>query len=118
MQADVESILPKIPESQVDISIHVSTTLNVTAVVARRKVNRRVLEEIGTGLIGDDPTLVIEGNRLRWRVPIFLCLPSAGRLGQVGAIDVDVRTGELLANQAALQAIGDHAERLAAGSTL
>jgi hypothetical protein len=118
MTVELSKVLPQVEAAQVDVTIHVSTKLNVTQVAARRKVNVFVLNEIGTGLGGDTPTLVINNDRLCWRVPVILALSPKGRLGQVGQIDVDVQTGEILADNQLIRGITDHAERLAAGSSL
>ena len=93
-----------------------STQCNITQARARRKVNVFVLSEIGTGLGGDTPVLVVDKDRQCWRVPIILALPTLGRLGQVGEIDVDAQTGEILADAALVQSITQHAERLFAGA--
>ena len=118
MAVELNQVLPQLKAAQVDISIHVSTTLNVTQVAARRKVNVFLLNQVGTGLGGDTPTLVVQNDRLCWRVPVILALPPKGRLGQVGQIDVDAQTGEILADEQMLHDIADHAERLVASSTL
>jgi hypothetical protein len=118
MTIELDEILPQLEAAQVDISIRVSARLNVTQVAARRKVNVFVLNEIGTGLGGDTPTLVIHNNRLCWRVPVILALPPRGRLGQVGQIDMDAQTGEILVNDQEMRDIADHATRLVAGSPL
>jgi len=110
--------IPQLQSAQVDINIHVSAQLNITPFVARRKVNSLLLNAVGTGLGSDEPTLVIEHDNLHWRVPVFLALPPHGRLGQVGQIDVDAQTGEVLADAQLLQEIANHAERLVAGSSL
>ena len=102
----------------IQLSLHVVTTLNTTAADARRTVNRQVVAELGTGLIGLDPDLVIEGERLFWRVPIVLSLSGLGDLGQVGHVDVDARSGELLTDEATQGRIVQHAERLYHGATL
>jgi hypothetical protein len=47
---------------------------------------------------------------------VILALPPKGRLGQVGHIDVNARTGEILADDQLIQDIADHAKRLVAGS--
>ena len=60
---------------QVDVTIRVSAKPNVTQVTARRKVNVFVLNEIGTGLGGETPTLAIYNDRVCWRVPVILALP-------------------------------------------
>jgi len=115
---ELSEVLPQVETSQVDVTVHVSAKLNVTRVAARRKVNVFVLNEIGTGLGGDTPILVIANDRLCWRVPVILALSPKGRLGQVGQIDVDAQTGEILADNQLIQDIADHAERLVAGSSL
>jgi hypothetical protein len=113
---NISDVMPQVPSEQVNISINITTTLNISAFAARQKVNGLVLSEVGTGIGGDPPSLVIEQQRLLWRVPLFLALPSKGRIGQVGSIDVDAHSGEVLADAKTLKDIGDHAERLAAGS--
>ncbi|MBN1876596.1 MAG: hypothetical protein JXA33_20390 [Anaerolineae bacterium] len=118
MGVTLNEMLPQLESTQVDITIHISTKLNVTQASARRKVNVFVLSEIGTGLGGGDPTLAVDKERLCWRVPIILALPTVGNLGQVGEIDVDAQTGEILADTELIQTIAHHAERLFAGSTL
>jgi len=118
MAVELSEVLPQIEGAQVDITVRVSTKLNVTQVAARRKVNVFVLNEIGTGLGGDTPTLVIQNDRLCWRVPVILALAPKGRLGQVGQIDIDAQTGEILADDQLIRNIADHAERLVAGSPL
>jgi hypothetical protein len=95
---ELSEVLPQVEAAQVDVTVHVSAKLNVTQVAAHRKVNVFVLHEIGTGLGADTPTLVIHNDRLCWRVPVILALVPRGRLGQVGQIDVDAQTGEILAD--------------------
>ncbi len=94
----------------------VSAKLNVTQVAARCKVNVFILREIGTGLGGETPSLVVHNNRLCWRVPVVLALSPKGRLGQVGQVDVDAQTGEIQADDQLIRDITNHAERLVAGS--
>jgi hypothetical protein len=117
MSTTVENLIPQIQSAQIDINIHVSAQLNITPFVARQKVNHLLVTEASTGLGSDPPELIVTNNRLCWRVPISLALPSRGRLGQVGQIEVDAQTGEILANTAQLQEIVDHAERLFIGAT-
>ncbi len=113
--ADVGSISETAP---IHLSFHVIATLNVTADEARRRVNRQVVTELGTGLIARVPELVLRGEQIAWRVPIVLSLPGLGDLGQVGAVDVDARSGDLLLNPATQEGIVQHARRLYAGATL
>jgi hypothetical protein len=118
MAIELNQVLPQVEAAQVDVTVHFSAKLNVTQVAARRKVNVFLLNEIGTGLGGDTPTLVINNNRLYWRVPVILALPTRGRLGQVGQIDVDAQTGEILADPRLMSDITTHAEQLVAGPPL
>ena len=118
MTVELGKVLPQVEAATVDITIHVSARLNVTQVAARRKVNVFVLREIGTGLGGETPSLVVHNDRLCWRVPVILALSPKGRLGQVGQVDVDAQTGEILADDQLIREITDHAERLVAGSSL
>jgi len=118
MVVELDKVLPQVKAAQVDVTIRVSAKLNVTQVAARRKINVFVLDEIGTGLGGDTPTLVVQNDRLCWRVPIMLALVPHGHVGQVGQIDVDAQTGEILADDELVQTIADHAQRLLAGSSL
>jgi len=91
---------------------------DVIAEEARRQVNRQVVTELGTGLIARDPELVVSGEQITWRVPVVLSLPGLGDVGQVGTVDVDARTGDLLVNVSAQERIIQHARQLYAGATL
>ncbi|MCL4304061.1 MAG: hypothetical protein KJ077_50725 [Anaerolineae bacterium] len=85
------------PTSPPSLSLHLDVVLHLTAAEARVLVNRQVVVELGTGLIARDPEeLVIAREQIAWRVPICLALPRLGDLGQVGAVDVDAQTGEVL----------------------
>ncbi len=112
-----ETMLTQLPTAEVDINIHVKATINVTPFVARQKVNVLLLDKVGTGLLAETPTLAVTNGRLYWRVPVVVSLPGRGRLGQVGAVEVDVQTAEVLADEALLQNIADRATQLAQSST-
>jgi hypothetical protein len=109
-----EALLARLQSAQVDIQVHVTATINVTPFVARQKVNVLLLDKVGTGLLSETPGLVAAEGRLRWRVPVALALPWRGRLGQVGTIDVDVQTGEILADDTLIRDFTDRANQLAA----
>jgi len=102
----------------IHLSFHLVATLNVAAEEARRRVNRQVVAELGTGLIARGPELVIADEQILWRVPIVLSLPDLGDLGQVGAVDVDARSGDVLLSPAAQERIIQHARHLYTGATL
>jgi hypothetical protein len=80
--------------------------------MARRRVSRLVISEIGNLLYGGDPSLVV-GERICWRVPVLLAYPDTGLVGQAGTLDVDVETGEVLITPEQLTEISDHAHYLA-----
>lgn len=113
--------LSKLPQdSRVDVNIHVTASLTVSAQEARRRVSRLVISEVGNLLYAGEPSLSI-GERIHWRVPVVLAYPDLGEVGEVGALDVDVETGAILATADQLTAIFDYAlylaERSAAGPT-
>jgi hypothetical protein len=100
------------------VSFHLITTLNVTADEARQKVNREVIPELGTGLIAQTPELRVIEEQVTWRVPIILSLPGLGNIGQVGVIEVDAHTGEVLTDTDVETEIVQHARWLYNGATL
>jgi len=57
------------------------------------------------------PTLVI-GEQIVWRVPAVLTASHVGRVGEVGTVDVDVRTGEMNNLPACKDAIMQRAKEL------
>jgi hypothetical protein len=103
-------------DDQVHIDIHIQADLNVSAYVARRQVTGYLLDNVSDHLSGEAPDLVIDGEQVLWRVPVVLYLTSKGRVGQVGAIDVDARTGQLLITPALIEDIERRAHELAARS--
>jgi len=105
-----EMTLPAKGDLQIDIRL--SATVNVTAFTARQKVTGYVADELSTSTHGGQPSLHV-GERLAWRVPVILSLPPRGDLGEVGHIDVDLDTGELLITQAALLEMNHRAKTLA-----
>lgn len=107
--------IPKTGHLQIDI--HLSAEVNVTATIARRKVNAFLATHVGNLLLADEPLLTL-GQRIMWRVPVDLTAPPTGRLGRVGEIDVDVENGDLMVNEAQISRIRDHAHRLVTGSPL
>jgi hypothetical protein len=117
MPTVIKDAVVEYAEAPLALSLHVVASLNVTAADARRRVNRQVVSELGTGLIGRDPDLVVDGEALWWRVPIVLSLPNLGDLGQVGHVDVDAYTGEIHHDPVQQERIVQHARRLYTGAT-
>lgn len=106
--------LDKLPSNQGQLSIHIEAKadMNFSATAARRKVTGFVVDEISTHIRGREPTLIV-GERIRWRVPVWLSLPPTGDLGEVGVIEVDVETGQMNITEALIQEITLRAKELA-----
>lgn len=107
--------LPRAGQLQMDI--HLSVEINVTAAIARRKVNAFLATHIGNLLLAGDPVLTLS-EHIAWRVPVDLTAPPAGRVGRVGEVDVDVESGELLLNDAQIAEIRERAHHLVTSSPL
>ena len=107
--------LPQTGQLQVDI--HLSAQINISALVAKRRVNAFLATHIGNLLLADEPALTL-GERIVWRVPVDLTRPPEGRFGRVGEVDVDVESGELLLNQIQLEKIQTYALHLATSTPL
>ena len=110
MEATVEQ-LPQVGRMQV--TIQTSADLNFSALAARRLVGRFIADEIGYLLRSDPPNLVI-AERIYWRVRVVLAWPSRGPMGQVGTLDVDVETGQILVTPEQITEITRHVESLVA----
>lgn len=91
-----------------------SPQVQVSAFVARQKVNVLMLEQVSNLLLASEPRLeeAPDGGRV-WRVPVDLTFPTHGRVGCVGEVDVDARYGEVRYDDALLTRIAREAERLA-----
>ncbi|NKQ35620.1 MAG: hypothetical protein HF973_08390 [Chloroflexi bacterium] len=100
-------------ETEVKIEVSVTSHVNVTAQSAQRKVSKLLLDCVGNLLYGERPGLVA-GERLLWRVPVWLALPTTGPVGEAGIMDVDAQTGEILYTQELLDDIAERANVLAA----
>ncbi len=115
MTVEFETLTLPAP-AEVKIEFSLSTRVNVTDFTAQRKVSKLLLDRVGNLLYGERPTLVA-GRRLLWRVPVWVALPTTGPLGQVGTLDVDAQTGEILTDADLLDAIEERAHVLAERAT-
>ena len=113
MNVTLEQITPQLRAGQVDVTIHVSSALNISAYAAKQKVAGILISRVGATIGAEEPELVISHERLLWRVPAFLALPGLGQLGNIGAIDIDAQSGEILVNEALLEAMAQNARQLA-----
>jgi hypothetical protein len=99
-------------QSEIKIEISVEAHLGVTAQSAQRKVSKLLLEQVGNLVYGESPNLVA-GERMLWRVPVWVASPQSGPLGKIGNLDVDVQSGEILYSQEMLDMISEQGRVLA-----
>ena len=111
MSVELDEISLPVP-AEVKIEFSLTAQVNVTDFSAQRKVSKLLLDQVGNLLYGERPSLVA-GRRLLWRVPVWLALPTTGPLGQVGTLDVDTQTGEVLFTQEILEEIAERGNALA-----
>lgn len=110
----MEAVVKAIPQTgDIRLTIEVSARQNFSAKSAQKIVRRFVADEISYLLRVGEPSLVL-AQRLYWRVPIQLAFPHQGTVGTVGAIDVDVETGQVLVIPENIAEITRHATGLAA----
>ena len=105
--------LPKSGRLEVDIKVTVD--VNVSVFAARQKVNSFVLSEISYMMRAGEPTLTL-ADQVCWRVPIIRSLTNQGNVGEVGAVNVDVETGQMHISPQLISEIEARAEGLAARS--
>jgi len=97
---------------RLDVTITVHATIDVDAASARRKATGWLASEVGNLLLGGEPALVI-GDRTLWRVPVLLTSPERGVVGQIGAVDVDAATGEVLSDDTLIQELTERGHQAA-----
>jgi hypothetical protein len=100
-----------IPE-QGSFEIRQTVDIAFTAKQAQRKVDTWLLNEVSMMMGAEAPTLVV-GARTVWRVPCRFTAPHVGRVGTVGEVDVDAKTGEMYDSFAKKELIIDCAKKLA-----
>lgn len=92
-----------------EVNIRVSAQVNVSAFVARQKADSFILSQISYMMHAGEPELVLN-NRILWRVPVVLSQRSRGNVGQVGAVDVDVETGQLAVTPLQIEEMQERAD--------
>ena len=107
------SIIEALPKTgRLEVEIKVAADVNISAYAAKQKVNDFVLSDISYMMHAGNATLVL-ADRIYWRVPVILSLTSRGDVGEVGAIDVDVETGQMHVTPQLIAEINARAEGLA-----
>lgn len=106
-------------EENLQLEVNISTTLGITAGQAKRKLTRYFMDNVSLFITPQSPLLVVVNpEKISWRFPVFFAMGHHGRLGQVGEVDVDAHSGEILLNDVLLEEIKANAQRLAKGAAL
>ena len=92
--------------------VYVLVPMVVDAHTAGRKANRWLLENVGNMMRADQPVFVRSRGRAAWRFGAFVTAISHPPIGPVGYLDVDVATGEVLADDHTAEEIASRGERL------
>jgi len=115
MGVTLDSKLP-VKTGKVEITVHVSADMNISAFAARQKVSGFVCDRVSYLMGGGEPSLFVS-DKVFWRVPVIFTLPGYGALGEVGYVDVDVENGQLMVTDTLIEAIQHRAEALALRTT-
>lgn len=97
--------------NQLNVQISVEAVVNVDAKHARRRVTVWLASEVGNMLIAGDPRLVISRETV-WRLPVLLTSSEKGVVGEVGFVDVDASSGELMTSDKLRTQILNHVNEL------
>jgi len=105
---------PVLEHNPLHLELTISTTLGISAQEAQRKVRRYFGDHVNMFITPRPPLLVmLDDHTSHWRFPLVFSLGRQGRLGQVGEVDVDAHSGELLVSETLVQEINTNAHRLA-----
>lgn len=108
-----------VQDNTLQLDIHISTTLGISASEAKRKLTRYLMDNVSMFLTPQRPLLIVtDANVITWRFAILFAMGPQGILGQVGEIDVDAHNGEILLNSALQKEIEANAKRLAGSAAL
>ena len=88
--------------------------INVDAVTARRRVSGWASGEVSTSCLGGTPLLVVEPQRIFWRVPVIFTHRLIGHVGEVGSVDMDADTGRMATSLALAEQMLSRVAQLAA----
>ncbi|MDM8528750.1 hypothetical protein QUF58_11160 [Anaerolineales bacterium HSG24] len=81
-------------QGPVTVKVDHSFEIKITAKQAQRQVDRWLLNDVSYMMGADKPTLMI-AQAIVWQVPAYLNIPSLGRVGLVGLVQVDISTGDM-----------------------
>ncbi len=90
--------------------IKLSFELTVTAKEAHYKVRWWLRDNISMFVDADPPEFVI-GERCMWRVPVYVAFASSPKYSNIGIVNMDATTGEMLDLENTKQAITEYIEK-------
>src|SRR5688572_33455037 len=79
-------------QAKIKVELSITSEINITGYTAQRKVSKLLLDEVANLLYGERPNLVV-GQRLLWRVPVWVGVPRLGPVGGGGGLGVEAPTG-------------------------
>lgn len=96
---------------KLNINITVVATVNVDAKTAHKRATLWLINEVGNMLFGGAPDLVIS-NQTLWRVPVIASSSEVDRHDQIGVVDVNAASGELLVSDQLREQIINNVQHL------
>ncbi len=100
-----------LPEKgKLELNIQASVEIVITAKEAHYKVRWWLRDNISMFADADPPIFVV-GERYVWRVPVYIAFASSPKYSNIGVVNVDAGTGEMLDLENAKQAIIEHIEK-------
>jgi len=79
---------------------------------ARRRANRWLVERVGNMVMADQPLLTQSGGQPVWRFAAFVTSLSHAPRGPIGYVNVDATTGDVLADDGAVEEMRRHGASL------
>lgn len=101
-----------------ELDVRVSALVQVSALQARRLVNRYLMNQVGSALYAATPEdLIIESDQVYWQVPIFLSKGPEEKIGPLAVVRVHIESGELSLTEQLLEKVKRNARRSIAHSS-
>jgi len=88
----------------------VSVDIAITAKEAHYKVRWWLRDNISMFADADPPEFVV-GEKCVWRVPVYVAYATSPKYSNIGVVNVDATTGEMLDLDNAKKAITEHIEK-------
>lgn len=91
------SVYPAPEKGQFAIDVQQVVDVKLSADEAQKRCRIWLMDEINMGFVSGTPEFMIgEDGRAVWHIPIIRTAPHVGHVGEVGHVDMDVQTGEIV----------------------